>query len=336
MTLTLVLTEECNGNCIYCPQRRSSARMSAELAFMSIERILPNLDSGGSLRIDFYGGEPLLEREIIKDLMHYSSGSGINRTIHYAMTTNGALLEHSFLETVSSFPFDLTISHDGLWQRETRAGIPPEMTLEHFEMLLARHPDVKVQYNCVCPPAQVSRLCDNIRYFREETERMVHFALDSISPWHDTSLAALDTELSHIRQAGLHQACPSFFDAPKPGMFACSSSERITIDPQGGIWGCHQYYDLFNRHPTAADITRHRVGHICMRDEEIKELVTRWPICQLYEQQQFMAGDEACLLCDQFTSCSQCPVNGAYSTGEIGRLPAWICRIQRILQKNRV
>jgi radical SAM protein with 4Fe4S-binding SPASM domain len=167
------------------------------------------------------------------------------------------------------------------------------------------------------------------------TPRPVQFGLDSISPWDETALSALDRELTRMRERGLTEACPSFFTPPSPGQFTCKSENRLTIDPEGYIWGCHEFYDLFQQHPRCGSLARHRVGHVDMPRGELQALLAQWPVCEGYEQRQFLAGDEACLVCDLFQFCAQCPVNGAYTTHELRRLPPWVCGIQRALSRHR-
>ncbi len=334
MILTFILTERCDGDCIYCPQTRSNRSMSPERALAALERLLPLLADNEELRISFYGGEPLLEKETLLLLAERARQLTEKSSLRFAVTSNGSRLDGEFLERIEKLPFLLVISHDGLWHKETRPGCPDWMTLDYFETLLASHPQIETEYNCICPPGQIGRLGDNIRFFREKTRRPVHFGLDMISPWTGQDLTTLDTELGRIRAAGIDDACPDFFTAPTPGQFVCDSCNRISIDPDGFIWGCHEYYDLFRRHPEAGRPERHRTGHIDMPEAELRELILCWPTCEPHEQSQWMAGNEVCLVCDQFLSCRQCPVNGAYVTGKIGHLPPWTCAVRRILNSH--
>lgn len=335
MILTLILTEACDGRCTYCPQLHSKRRMSRDLARRALRRLVPLLDTGQELNVNFYGGEPLREKETVLDIANrLPSMTGRDR-LHLALTTNGSGLDEAFLQQMEPLPFLLIVSHDGLWQNETRPGVPAFLTLDHLEKLLASFPGIESEYNCVCPPQRIGRLRDNILFFQGKTDRPVSFGLDSISPWTGESLSALDLELKRIRSAGLEKSCPDFFTPPEPGRFICDSRNRISVDPDGFIWGCHEYCDLFRRNPKAGPLERHRVGHIDMPTPELRELISRWPACALHEQSQWMAGNKACLLCDQFLFCRQCPVNGAYSSGFIGRLPPWVCSIQRVLARHR-
>lgn len=300
-----------------------------------LKRFIPLYMPETSLSIQFFGGEPLLEKETILHMLEKTSRLLQKPQLKYVMTTNGAHLDADILKTIQSHPFDVVISHDGLWQQQTRPGIPAHMTLAHFEALLTLFPTIPARYNCICPPSQIDRLTDNILHFRAMTSRPVHFGLDSISPWDEEALSKLDRELTLIREKGLVDACPTFFTPPKPGQFTCSSETRLTIDPEGYIWGCHQFYDLFQQQPGCGSLTRHRVGHVDMPQGDLKSLLADWPACEGYEQRQFLAGDEACLVCDQFRFCAQCPVNGAYTTHVLQRLPPWVCGIQKVLQKHR-
>jgi uncharacterized protein len=79
-TITFVVTEQCNMRCTYCYQTgKNNNRMTREVAFKAIDTILDQNKMRGYLDpeetpgviLDFIGGEPLLEIELIEDIVDY-------------------------------------------------------------------------------------------------------------------------------------------------------------------------------------------------------------------------------------------------------------------------
>ena len=76
--LILQVTQQCNLRCKYCAysgnyynREHSSERMSFDIAKKAIDFYLERSDSANELRLGFYGGEPLLEYELIKKCVDY-------------------------------------------------------------------------------------------------------------------------------------------------------------------------------------------------------------------------------------------------------------------------
>lgn len=91
---SLCVTHNCNLNCLYCYQKHDdAARMTIEIAKNAIDWIFDHIPVGMSdIEIGFIGGEPLLEFELIKDIVAYTcSKKRKDKYIFYA-TTNGTLL----------------------------------------------------------------------------------------------------------------------------------------------------------------------------------------------------------------------------------------------------
>lgn len=91
---TLCLTHDCNLNCIYCYQDHDTkASMSFEVAKSSIDWIFDHVPSGMSgIEIGFIGGEPLLEFELIKEIVSYTNSLPKTENYIFYATTNGTLL----------------------------------------------------------------------------------------------------------------------------------------------------------------------------------------------------------------------------------------------------
>ncbi|GMO36566.1 MAG: 4Fe-4S cluster-binding domain-containing protein [Termitinemataceae bacterium] len=118
---SLCLTHDCNLSCIYCYQKHDSGkRMSLITAKQSIDWIFENVPNDlNAIEISFIGGEPLLEFDLIKEIVQYANCKKTKyRHIFYA-TTNGTLLTNEMKSWFSKNKniFWLGLSLDGT--RET-------------------------------------------------------------------------------------------------------------------------------------------------------------------------------------------------------------------------
>lgn len=97
--IILELTEECNLRCQYCIYNENYKnnrnfglkRMSKETAFKAIDFLVENGDKS-EISITFYGGEPLLEFQLLKEVIEYSKLVMPERRKHFSFTTNLTLL----------------------------------------------------------------------------------------------------------------------------------------------------------------------------------------------------------------------------------------------------
>lgn len=113
---SICVTHSCNLNCVYCYQKNHShsERMSIETAKVVIDRIFGDSPNNTEkIGIDFIGGEPLLEFDLIREIVAYTRSKP--RTLPYIFfaTTNGTLLSKEsktwFTENKDSFVLGLSL-----------------------------------------------------------------------------------------------------------------------------------------------------------------------------------------------------------------------------------
>lgn len=68
--------------------------------------ILSHSDSCEELRVGFYGGEPLLEFDLIKKCVEYLEDKVKDKVIHFLITTNGTLLKDEILNYLIEKSFE--------------------------------------------------------------------------------------------------------------------------------------------------------------------------------------------------------------------------------------
>lgn len=101
MTVYLLLTEACNLGCVYCLngretyQREGDSMMTREVALSSVIASLEQLSPGGHLEIAFFGGEPLLNWRLLRDVIAHCEAElkpcYADKKITYHLTSNLSL-----------------------------------------------------------------------------------------------------------------------------------------------------------------------------------------------------------------------------------------------------
>jgi uncharacterized protein len=120
--ITLQITQQCNFRCSYCiyaegsneMQRKHSARkMTFEMAKRGIDFLIDHSRYSKTICVGFYGGEPLLEFDLIKKCIIYAEGAAEGRTLLFTITTNGTLLNSEIVEFFQEHRVSTLISLDG-------------------------------------------------------------------------------------------------------------------------------------------------------------------------------------------------------------------------------
>lgn len=79
-TTNLIITRNCNGNCIFCGVEHKSESFEKEKKLDKIKKIIDILCDNGILRINFFGGEPLVYPDII-EAVKYAKEKGLYTTL---------------------------------------------------------------------------------------------------------------------------------------------------------------------------------------------------------------------------------------------------------------
>jgi uncharacterized protein len=117
----LNVTERCNLRCSYCPftcnksyhRPHSNSDMNFKTAKKAVDLFLSNSHSVTSPCISFYGGEPLLNFKLIRQVIDYIKQTYSERNINFHITTNGTLLKGDILRYLISQNSTIQVSLDG-------------------------------------------------------------------------------------------------------------------------------------------------------------------------------------------------------------------------------
>lgn len=111
----LLLTEDCNYDCKYCfiePKiREKNLMMTKEIAKKGIDLYLRNLGSGDYHEVWFYGGEPLMNFDVMKFSVEYVRGRLPN--VRLTLITNGSLISDDVADFLVKNNINVGLSLDG-------------------------------------------------------------------------------------------------------------------------------------------------------------------------------------------------------------------------------
>lgn len=121
-SVVLQLTQSCNFRCIYCPytQENSLTRnhednyMSWEVAKQTIDFLHQHSVDSNYVSINFYGGEPLLQFDLIKKCVEYCHKAFNGKEHIFGITTNGTLLTDEICKYMEKESFSILVSLDGI------------------------------------------------------------------------------------------------------------------------------------------------------------------------------------------------------------------------------
>ena len=118
--LCLHVAHTCNLNCSYCFASQGKyhgerAVMSLEVGKRAIDFLIENSGYHKNLDIDFFGGEPLMNWQVVKDLVKYGRQQEVihKKNIRFTLTTNGVLLNDEVTEFLNEEMHNVVLSLDG-------------------------------------------------------------------------------------------------------------------------------------------------------------------------------------------------------------------------------
>ncbi len=118
--LCLHIAHTCNLNCSYCFASQGKyhgerAVMSFEVGKRALDFLVENSGSRHNLEVDFFGGEPLMNFDVVKQLVAYARSieKEHNKNFRFTLTTNGVLIDDDVIEFANKEMSNVVLSLDG-------------------------------------------------------------------------------------------------------------------------------------------------------------------------------------------------------------------------------
>ena len=337
--LCLNVAHTCNLSCEYCFAKGGKysgpdAIMSKEIARSAIDFLLENSGSHYNLDIDFFGGEPLLNFDVVKDTVAYakSKEEEYKKHFNFTLTTNGLLLDDEVIDYLNENMKNVVLSLDGRKEKH-----------DQFRKTL----NGKGSYDAVVPKFQnfVKKRGDKEYYMRgtftannlDFTKDLQNYidlgftrtSLEPVVGKQDETYALKDEHLEKIysEYEKLADMLMEKIDKNEEFIFyhymidlengpcvhkrisGCGSgTEYMAVTPTGELYPCHQFVG----NPDFV------IGNL--KDGIVnKDLVNEFKTCNCYSK-------EECRACWANMYCSGgCAANSYNATGDINNVYDYSC-----------
>lgn len=118
--LCLHVAHTCNLNCAYCFASQGKyhgdrALMSFEVGKQALDFLVENSGTRRNLEVDFFGGEPLMNWDVVKELVRYARSieKEKNKNFRFTLTTNGILIDDDVIDFCNKEMSNVVLSLDG-------------------------------------------------------------------------------------------------------------------------------------------------------------------------------------------------------------------------------
>jgi len=175
--LILCSTEQCNLRCEYCiyydtkyQGTDSLKKMEFETAKKAIIEFLENSKVSPRRCISFYGGEPLLNFDLIKACVEFVESQNLLHDMDFTITTNGVLLNKEIADFLYLHRFIVSVSIDGPKEIHNRYRKSPRMNdsfdtiIENINYLISTDPNYWREsldfIGVLAPPVDIETISD--------------------------------------------------------------------------------------------------------------------------------------------------------------------------------
>ena len=118
--LCLHIAHSCNLDCSYCfaaggKYHGKDSLMSFEVGKRALDFLIENSGTRRNLEVDFFGGEPLLNFDVVKQLVNYARSieKEHNKNFRFTLTTNGVLIDDDVISFCNKEMDNVVLSLDG-------------------------------------------------------------------------------------------------------------------------------------------------------------------------------------------------------------------------------
>lgn len=252
------MTEGCNMECSYCTRHKNAIGISKSTLSAACTLAFSRGDTAG---ISFFGGEPMLERELILYALEFCREKSLSsgKKFYCKMTTNGTLLDEEFILRAKKAGMVIGLSFDGKAQdicRRFKDGSGSFKDVEEKARLLLSHMPLSPAMMTVAPEA-AHLLFESVSYlYGMGFSRIICTpAYGKNVCWTDESLEVLKVQLEKTAEfySELVMSGKSIFFSPFDGKIRdCVNGvdpssrchlgiKQLTVAADGRVYPCTQF-----------------------------------------------------------------------------------------------
>ncbi|MBQ6582291.1 MAG: thioether cross-link-forming SCIFF peptide maturase [Mogibacterium sp.] len=342
--LCLHVAHGCNMDCRYCFAGKGdysgkSGIMPLETGKAALDFLVRESGSRRHLEVDFFGGEPLLNWEVCKELVRYGREleQRHDKVFNFTLTTNGVLVDDEVIEFSNREMGNVVLSLDGRKEthdrmRHTHAGGGTyDSIVGKFQRFAESRGQEKYYIRGTYTAYNKDFAADVIHMadlgFRETSIEPVVSAPDADYALHEEDLPVLKEQYEKLalemlernrRGDGFHFYHYSVDLTGGPCIYkrvaGCGvGTEYLAVTPSGDLYPCHQF-----------------VGDDEMKVGNVWDGITEEAVIDIFRNGNNVYTRDACRDCfAKFYCAGGCAANNFHSNGDINKVYTFGCELHR-------
>lgn len=201
------------------------------------------------------------------------------------------------------------------------------------------HKNIRLEINSVFTPETADRISDSMAFLIDLGVKDINLSLSLLRPWNRQALDRLRSEYAKLREVcSSHyrksQEIPvkNFRHDETEGYFYCAGAQdRMAITSEEHVWGCDLFADYFRGKEKSPEYNDFFFGGLDTFAKNHKKIYPG--ISANYANlamDNFATPQRECLFCSNLEDCAVCPMVAALSGAPLGKIPPYICAIQKI------
>lgn len=341
--LCLHVAHSCNLCCSYCfasqgRYKGKSALMSKEVARQAVDYLIANSGSRHNLEVDFFGGEPTLNMDVVRDTVQYARSieKQHGKNVRFVFTTNGVLMDDETIDFLNREMHNVVLSLDGRkeihdrFRKDALGRGSWDVIVPNFQRFVQKREDKEYYMRGTFTHANPD--------FVQDIRCMLDLGFDKLSmepvvcdPASPSALTQEDLPIVLAQYEELAQLMIERHKEGRPFTFyhymidlkagpcvykrisGCGSgTEYMAVTPSGDLYPCHQF--VGEEQFKLGDVWHGVVN---------KEVQRPFADCNVYARPD-------CKDCWAKLYCSGgCAANAYHATGKIGGVYAYGCELFR-------